>query len=88
MVFLVARDWYRWHRLHHPRLVVSRSMLALRIWENDGLGARAFRGSDFYAGQFMSRSSLGNNIPAQDTEAHGRKRFQVGYARYDNSCIE
>lgn len=47
IVFLVASDWYLWHLLHHPRLVVSRSTLALRICEKELLGTLAFRETIF-----------------------------------------
>lgn len=49
-VFLVWRFWYRWHLLHHPRLVLSRSKLSLRIWEKVGanFGALAFRLMGFW----------------------------------------
>ena len=47
-VFLVAMVWYRWHLLHHPFEVVSRSTLFLSTCEKVMRGILAFRPGAFY----------------------------------------
>lgn len=59
----------------------------------ENLTERRLRSARISRQRFLDRSVQGynllrNNILALDKQGHEQRMFQVGYAHYDNSCIE
>ena len=59
----------------------------------ENLAKRRLRSASVSRQRFLDRlvygwNRLRYNIPALDTQDHGRRTSPVGCARYDNSCIE